>query len=128
MKGFFVSTTTSFSLVDFELKIIEGSSMFVWLDERSKDEVGREQGESPAGLQMHNAASPFSPKIKLPGRVGVRAICLSGLVTSSYFFLRAIRPDTSEPRPSNPSRGSGEPVCGRLAALLAFWSEVLAAF
>jgi len=68
-------------------------------------------------------AFAFRIKIKLPGCVGIRAVCYQVYL---LYFLRAIRPDTSEPSPSSPSSGSGEPVCGRLAALLAFWSEGLA--
>ncbi len=35
-----------------------------------------------------------------------------------YFRKRAIRPPASEPKPSRPSSGSGEAVCGSLPPLL----------
>lgn len=34
------------------------------------------------------------------------------------YFLRAMKPVTSEPRPRSPSKGSGDPVCGSLPELL----------
>jgi hypothetical protein len=44
-------------------------------------------------------------------------------VKQSYFQKRRIRPVASEPMPSNPSRGSGEAVCGSL--FWAVWSAAL---
>jgi hypothetical protein len=52
---------------------------------------------------------------------------------NSYFFLRLIKPVNSEPRPSSPSKGSGEAVWGSFCPLAfwsleaAFWSAVLLA-
>jgi hypothetical protein len=37
-----------------------------------------------------------------------------------HFFLRLSRPAPMEPRPSKPSKGSGEAVCGKLAPALSF--------
>jgi hypothetical protein len=39
-----------------------------------------------------------------------------------YFFRRLIKPVTSEPKPSRPSRGSGEAVWGSFCPAFAFWS------
>src|SRR5215813_14147747 len=56
-------------------------------------------------------------------KLSLRAVSLAILLADSYFFLRLIKPVTSEPRPSSPSRGSGEAVCGRFfSPAFAFWS------
>src|SRR4029077_3580583 len=49
----------------------------------------------------------------------------------SYFFLRLTRPATNEPKPSSPSKGSGEAVCGSFwpafaSAEVGFWSATVA--
>lgn len=52
---------------------------------------------------------------ELPGRLHVAYYRLT------YFFLRLINPVISEPKPSNPSKGSGEAVWGSFCPLaLAF--------
>ena len=50
------------------------------------------------------------------------------MVTDSIIYLRkrAIRPVKNDPKPSNPSRGSTEAVCGNPLALPLPWLAALA--
>ena len=38
-------------------------------------------------------------------------------VSADYFLKRAQKPDSSEPKPNSPRRGSGDAVCGSLLSL-----------
>ena len=68
--------------------------------------------------QQRGVAEPLK-KQNCP-KLSFRAVAVE-LSKDVYFFLRLITPVTSEPRPSKPSRGSGEAVWGSFCPLaLAF--------